>query len=152
MIVSSEVIEWTIKDPLIKKERKDVIVIIGERGGAEHRSTANLLDWYYHAQHITFQQHRAGFKFYRLWHFTILRDRYIKCRYDSEIRGEVDFEDLAIIPRQFMEAKFAINNPKARIAVIDVCCTNITPGARKMLLVRQGLDDLIKYFHDIQRT
>jgi hypothetical protein len=143
---NKEQIEWTPKDPLIKPERKDIIVIIGDRGGAEYRSQANLLDWYFHANHITFQQHRAGFKFYRLWHFTILRDRYVKCNYGNEIKGDTDYEDMAIIPHQFMEAKFSINNPNARIAAIDVCCHNVTPGARKMRLVREALDNLIAHF------
>lgn len=139
--------KWIYEGEIIPSIRinRDVVKEEGTNGGVQYRGFSNLLDFYIQRKHINQKQHNAGYKFYRLWHFTILRDKYAKCNY-GDIRGSIDYDDLAIKPQEYLEAKMAINNPFARIAVFDVCCHSISPGRRKMGLVLQGLDDLIKHF------
>lgn len=139
--------KWIKSDDVIPVIRlsRDVVKYTGDNGGVQYKGFSNLLDFYFHREHISGKQHRAGNKFYRMWHFTILRDRYVKCSY-GEHRGDLDFDDLAIIPHEFIQAKMAIDDPMARLAVVDVCCHSISPGRRKMGLVTNGLDDLIKHF------
>lgn len=139
--------KWIPKEDVIPTIRigRDILKQTGEAGGVQYRGFSNLLDFYYLRRHVTSAQQRAGHRFYRLWHYTVLRDRYVKCSY-GDIPGSLSPEDMAIIPYEFLEAKMAINDPYARIAVIDVCCLSLSPGRRKMGLVQKGLDDLVKHF------
>ena len=150
MTDSSDQIKWTDTDQLIKPERhNDTITIISDRGGAEHRSLNDLLSFYLHTNRIDYHQHHAGNKFYRLWFYTCLRDRYVTSRYNDEPKSNVDAHDLAIIPYEFIEAKFAINDPFARMAVIDVCCHNLSPGKRKMNVKRYNNSFGLFSFHGL---
>lgn len=145
-INTDEHIDWTAKDPLIKPERKDIIVIAGERGGIEYRGFSNLLDFYYHRNHIESNQYRAGLKLYKLWYYSCLKERYVVSSYGDSPRGEVDYHEIAIRPLEFINAKMAISNPFSRIAVLCVVCEGKSPGRRKMGLVHNGLNDLIEHF------
>ncbi len=133
-------------------QRSDILILLGDKGGIDCRSLNDVLGFYYHSGNIDLRQYHAGRRFHKLWYYTCLRDRYTKCNMGGETRGIcVDAADMAIIPHRFIEAKMAVNDPFARLAVFDVCCSNIPHGPRRRKLMRSGLTDLVAHFRKEDR-
>ena len=128
-----------------RRNRRDVVKMEGKRGGIEHRSLDRPLDFYLNRCHITPRQYSAGVRYFRLWNYSVLRERYTRMRFGEE-SAIADLEGILIAPRQYLEAQAVLNAEQKRV-VFNVCCRDEKAGKRGgMLILRDGLDMLAKHF------
>lgn len=129
-----------------RKARGDTTTVETDRGGTETRAFDRPLMFYFLRGHITRRQYRAGHRYYALWHYSVLRVRYVRMKY-GEPAGEVDLESIALAPKEYLEAQAAITDPRGRAVVYAVCCEGGTAGKRGgMKLLTDGLDQLAAFF------
>lgn len=129
-----------------RKLQGDTITTTGERGGTETQTFENLLVFYYLRDHITIAQYRAGKRFHALWRNSCLRTRYVTMRFD-EPSGEFNAGDVALLPREYLEACDAVRGEQELRIIRLVCIESVRAGRRKgMQMLRDGLDDLVKHF------
>jgi hypothetical protein len=146
-IDKTHVIEWTKDDPLVKPERKRSIVAIeGHNGGREYRSIQVPLEFYVARRYITGEQYQAGCRLHALWRGSIISARYARMRFGAPA-SDFDPENIALMPRDYFRAMDSVHGFQRKAVVRTVCCFDEVAGeGRRMELLKQGLDDLVKHF------
>lgn len=130
------------------------------------------IDYYLHRGWITMQQWEAGDKFHAAWYFGAEKSLYVTTRYDTMPRGTWESESAEKMKKRYVEAVSSIRGLPAQLVVYNVVCLGEWARSdvelhrlkltnkkhylealdekigknRRMKLLKQGLDDLARYF------
>jgi hypothetical protein len=117
------------------------------------RSYACPLDFYHRRGWISDDQHSAGVDLGELWLSGIERGHHSQWKYEVTGGGGYKSKDIfSDATLRFLKACKAIDHPPALGVALRVCCQHKPAGPRaNMVLLKDGLDDLVRHFRRRRR-